>query len=89
MKNYLISYDLNNFDKDYSDLIKAIKTYRSALKILDSVFVIQTSSSAFEITSYLKEYLDENDEIIATELTEDTAWILQGKKSDELARLFT
>ena len=56
----LITYDLNKPGKDYNGLLGAIRSYGYA-KLSESSYAIKTEKSAQTIFSYLKQFIDDND----------------------------
>ncbi|MDP8209871.1 MAG: hypothetical protein RAO94_01960 [Candidatus Stygibacter australis] len=75
MKTYLISYDLHTPGQDYSSLIDAIKEFKPWWHNLDSCWIIKSDSTAKDIVNYLYQYMDNNDELLVTELAGTTSWI--------------
>lgn len=73
MSSYIISYDLIA-DKDYNSLYEAIRGYDSFAHILESVWVVNSSSSSKDIRSNLKSYIDDNDKLFIAKLTGESAW---------------
>lgn len=74
ISKYLISYDLIK-DKDYSRLIAAIKSIANGhTKPLESVWIIGHNGSALDIINSLVPYIDSDDKLLVTRVTDDTAW---------------
>jgi hypothetical protein len=73
MFSYIISYDLIA-DKDYNSLYKAIRDYGSFAHILESVWIINSSSSSTDIRDNLKSYIDNNDKLFVAKLDGESAW---------------
>lgn len=73
MSSFLVSYDLIS-DKNYSKLYEAIRNYGSYAHILESVWIINSSSSSVEIRDNLKHYLDSDDKLFVAKLTGESAW---------------
>lgn len=74
MANYLITYDLIR-DKDYEKLIEAIKSIANGYtRPLESVWIIGHNGSAMDIVNALIPYIDSDDKLLVTKVTEDTAW---------------
>jgi len=74
MATYLIAYDLKK-TKDYASLIAAIKKqYPTYCHVLDSNWIVQTSSDAKSIRDYCQKYMDNDDSIFVSKLTPDAAW---------------
>ena len=67
---YIISYDLNNPGKDYTDLFQKIESLGSALHIQKSVWLLKSSLNANEIATSLHEKMDSNDILFVSELSE-------------------
>jgi CRISPR-associated endonuclease Cas2 len=65
---YLVTYDLNKADKDYEDLIDAIKAYGSYCKLQRSVWFIDSNDSASQIRDDLKQHIDKNDDLFVGEM---------------------
>ncbi|WP_026470011.1 CRISPR-associated endonuclease Cas2 [Alkanindiges illinoisensis] len=78
MAAYLVSYDLIK-DKDYSELIDAIKAYPNWAKPLKSVFIIISQTTASQIRDNLKTHIDADDEILVVKLSTDASnWATYG-----------
>lgn len=73
MSSFIISYDLIA-DKDYSKLYEAIENYGSFAHILESVWIVKSSSSSSEIRDNLKHYIDSDDKLFVAKLTSEAAW---------------
>ena len=73
MNSYIISYDLIS-NKDYDSLYEAIRSYGSYAHILESVWLIKSSSSSSEIRSHLQSFLDNDDKLFVARLTGESAW---------------
>lgn len=56
MKNYLISYDLNQSGQNYDALIKAIKSYIHAVSVLKSVWFSESSALLSQPISPLQSF---------------------------------
>lgn len=70
----IISYDLCGKNKNYSDLIEAIKEYRGWCKILESCWIVPVDVSCNDIRDNLSKYLDSDDRLFVGELTGASAW---------------
>lgn len=62
MSVLLITYDLKAPGKDYTDLLKQIKTFPWA-RLSESSYAIKTEQQTQNIYSTLKPYIDQNDNI--------------------------
>lgn len=60
MNTYIISYDLRN-TKDYNSLITAIRSYPKFNKVLESLWIIQSSYTAETIRDNLGSKMDNDD----------------------------
>lgn len=75
MATYLIGYDLNKSDKDYSELIEAIKGLSDTWwHQLDSTWIIKHGGDAASIRNALTAHIDSNDELLVVELSGEGAW---------------
>lgn len=70
---YLVSYDLRSPGKNYTRLIEALKSFEDWWHGLDSVWIVFYSGSAIDLTRYLKQFLDRNDQLVAVEIARDWA----------------
>lgn len=74
---YLVTYDLRKSGQNYDGLIDAIKSY-SCVHPMQSVWFIKTSASAKSINDKLKPYIDSNDSLFITEITNNKqGWLSQ------------
>jgi len=64
MRSYLVSYDLSAPSRDYTLLVKALKSYSSCVKVLESVWLISTSHTAAEVRNQLKSRVDSDDKLV-------------------------
>ncbi|ELY77148.1 hypothetical protein C486_16905 [Natrinema gari JCM 14663] len=68
MTVYQISYDLQSPGQDYDELFDAIRDYGDYAHILESVWLIDTSStSPSSIRDGLQDHIDSNDRLLVTE----------------------
>lgn len=74
MNSYIISYDLIAPNKDYSSLTSAIKDYGTYAHIVESVWIVKSSSSSSEIRDNLKSYMDSDDKLFVAKLACEAAW---------------
>lgn len=70
MKKYCISYDLRK-DRNYEELYKTIRAYRTYAHALESTWFVITNESAKEIRDKLMKIIDKDDGLIVIELGED------------------
>lgn len=71
--NFLISYDLIR-DKDYNKIISAIKKYKFGCKPLESVWIVESEKSCFDIFNDLSKHVDPDDKLIVMSLGLDAEW---------------
>lgn len=75
MASYLIGYDLNKPDKDYAELIEAIKAITTNWwHCLDSTWIIKHDGPASTIRNSLSPHIDQNDELLVVKLSGEGAW---------------
>lgn len=75
MKTYLISYDLRQPGRNYTNLIAEIKSLSGSwCHCLESVWLIKHSGSASIIIDRLLPHIDKNDALVVIEVTSDAAW---------------
>jgi len=83
MKNYIITYDLNKEGQDYTTLINIIKTYYHKHPLY-SVWFIKSDKTSAEITNELLKYIDQNDRLFVSEITNNRNWFLEQEYWDFL-----
>lgn len=71
---YIISYDLRKPTQRYKELAERIKQYPSWALLGESVFLIETNSSAVEVRDNLKEFIDGNDTLFVGKIGAPAAW---------------
>lgn len=74
MSNFIVTYDLLAPDKDYEELISAIKDYGTYSKVTESCWIIKSSKSSSQILEHLKNHIDFNDRLFVAQLTRDVSW---------------
>lgn len=67
----LVSYDLHKPVKDYEKLHTAIKNLGSWWHYLESVWLIETNSSAAEVGKHLIQFIDKDDRLMAIRISKD------------------
>lgn len=66
---YLITYELNKPDKDYQSLYAALQNYEFIRDVnLDSVWFINSSATAEQISEYIRQHMDDSDRLFVTKL---------------------
>ena len=75
MYTYLISYDLRQPGKDYTQLHTHLKSYSDWAKPLQSVWLIKSSSTCEQLRNTVQAHMDENDMILVIDVTgKPAAW---------------
>ncbi|MCF0049273.1 hypothetical protein LXM25_04335 [Dyadobacter sp. LJ53] len=72
-KSYIINYDLRK-QRDYDSLYKAIKSYGTWARPLESTWVIVTEQTAIEVRDYLSKYMDSDDGLLVVRSSGEAAW---------------
>lgn len=72
-KCYIISYDLR-YNRDYTALYNAIKSYGTWGKITQSTWAIVTPQTAEQVRNFLLNYIDNDDRIIVVKSGGVAAW---------------
>jgi len=73
MTKYEVSYDLRKPGRNYEPLYKRLADWK-AVRVLQSVWIIETNSSASNIRDDLAKCIDANDGLLVTGLTGEAAW---------------
>ncbi|WP_048077615.1 hypothetical protein [Halorubrum sp. AJ67] len=73
MDAYAVSYDLNEPEQEYTELIDALESYEAHWHELTSFWLLDTDESHTEIRDNLKQYIDSNDEILVLGLSGSAA----------------
>lgn len=73
----LVTYDLKKPGQDYSDLLKAIKSFSWA-RLSESSYAIQTDASAVNVYNVLRPFMDGNDTLYIINMTKP--WMGFGPK---------
>ncbi|OMF48584.1 hypothetical protein [Paenibacillus peoriae] len=81
MAVYMVSYDLNGADKDYSGLIEALGTFGTCLHVLESTWLIE-ANSARQVYDVAAPYIDKDDEILVIRVESEYKAYLQEKASE-------
>ncbi len=68
MSIHLISYDLVAPGRDYSSLIKKIKTADGWCHVLESTWLVKTDKTASQIYSLLTPLMDSNDKLFVARI---------------------
>lgn len=69
IKTYLITYDLSEKGQLYPELYAGIELLGECCHCLESVWIVKTTLSAYQIGVKLNKFLDRNDKLLVTRLT--------------------
>lgn len=83
----LVSYDLRAPGRDYTTLIAQIKKL-GAIRPLESMWLVKTSSTPEQIRDFLKQYMDANDRLFVTKCGSPAAWVGMGDLTVTLQNLY-
>lgn len=73
MASFIVSYDLIA-NKNYDELYEAIRNYKTYAHVLESVWIIKSSTSSSDIRDNLKSYMDSDDKLFVAKLNGESAW---------------
>jgi len=74
MSTFLIGYDLDKpGEKDYTDLIAAIKILGAWWHHLDSTWIVKSALTHVEVRDVLRPYLSTSDKLLVIDVTSDAA----------------
>jgi hypothetical protein len=73
MKLFLIAYDMHKPVRHYDDIIDALEKL-GARRILRSDWILAANHTAEQILSYLRQFQDEDDELVVIEITTGAMW---------------
>lgn len=80
--HYLVTYDLNRPGQNYAKLYAALGTYPDNWHYQESAWIVGPAATSFEVAEFLRPYVDANDSVLVTALTEDTSWFGLGPEGD-------
>lgn len=81
MASFIVSYDLIK-NKDYPELFEAIQKY-NCVHILESVWIVNSSSDSKTIRDNLKTCMDSDDKLFVAKLTGQSAWKNLSKEASD------
>lgn len=73
MRAYLITYDLNRPGQNYDVLFAALKNIGTHWHFMQNAWIVQTQLSAEQVRDNLARYIDRNDKLWVSLITE-AAW---------------
>ncbi len=74
MAAYIIGCALSRPSQDYPALFEAIKSYECWWHHLDTIWIVKTDQSAVQIRDYLRQFIDQSDELFVGQLSGAAAW---------------
>ncbi|MCK5022056.1 MAG: hypothetical protein KAR54_02310 [Candidatus Pacebacteria bacterium] len=76
---YLITYDLNRPQQNYTELYNALKSRGAWWHYLDSTWLVKSSEDITTFTNRIKIEIDNNDSLLVIEITNDNykGWLPQ------------
>jgi hypothetical protein len=72
MKTIQVSYDLSKPGRDYPGLFEFLSSFNAWTRVLDSMWLIRTSSSEQRVRDELMGFVDSNDRVVVLDVTEDS-----------------
>lgn len=69
MDIHLITYDLRRPGQDYTNLIRAIRSYEQWINVCESCWAVKTTATDSEILDNLLQYIDANDKILVVTMS--------------------
>ena len=69
IKTYLITYDLSKEGQLYPELYGEIELLGEYCHCFESVWIVKTTLSVYEIGVKLNKFIDDNDKLLVTRLT--------------------
>lgn len=88
MSKYLVSYDLHAPRKDYEDLWHLLKSYREAIHIQDSVWLIKSSKSSKDISNDLGKVLDVDDSYLICKIESNLSGAIEDEAALKVKKLY-
>jgi len=70
---YIINYDLRN-QRDYESLYKAIKSYGTYAKVLESCWAVVSSKTVSQVRDHLAQFIDSDDGLFVVKTCGMGAW---------------
>jgi len=84
MNSYMIGYDLNKPEQNYTNLITTIKeSFDNWWHYLDSTWIVNTTLNTLEIRDLLQPHVDGDDELLVVKLSGEGAWAGFDQKASE------
>lgn len=73
MALYLVSYDLNEHDRDYPKVTRILEAM-GAVKCLYSEWLVRSNGTALEVANRIETALDSNDGLLVIQIEASSAW---------------
>lgn len=74
MNCYIVTYDLCQPGRDYTNLYIALKGFHQWGKITESTWAIVSDKSSIGIRDYLMRFIDSNDRLFVIKSGKEAAW---------------
>ena len=74
MNCYIVTYDLCQPGRDYTNLYLALKGFTQWGKITESTWAIVSDKTTVEIRDYLMRFVDSNDRFFVIKSGKEAAW---------------
>lgn len=91
MKTYLVTYDLNKegaaYKKASEEVVKAIQAAGEALHCLTTTWIVKSpSSSSAQVYDKIKRFMDDNDNLLVSQMCSDHRGWLSEKACDFISQ---
>jgi hypothetical protein len=70
----IVAYDLNRPGQNYPELIAHLETYRKHWHAQQSVWLIESDRSEYEIAVGIEAFLDAGDKLLVSRASPSSAW---------------
>lgn len=74
MAIYIVAYDLHVSGQQYDCICEKLESFSTHWHAQGSVWIVESSLSAIELTEHLTPCLDENDKILVIKASGEVAW---------------
>lgn len=81
MKTLLISFTLNNSDRDYNSISETIRSYPKWARLLSNTWIIRTNDKIVDVRSRLSSTINEDGRILVIDVT-NSGWATYAIDSD-------
>ncbi|MCI2788480.1 MULTISPECIES: hypothetical protein [Staphylococcus] len=88
MDKYLISYDLHAPRKDYENLWHLLNSFRDAIHIQDSVWLIKSPKSSKDISNVLSKIFDSDDSFLICKIESNLSGAIEDEAALKVKKLY-